>query len=180
MAAASKGGTFGVVPVAALKRYNYITGLGTKSISSCEAKRLRIAVFCVSAQQTVRVQCLRCGHFGVLTAETLSRLAIAPSTPIAAFVKRLRCRRCGSQSVPWKRQRALPGSALTWQRPPTRVLAPQRSRPSQAHNTVTRQINDPTRVQRQHIGLRWRIGSIRSGSLGSSGSAGFPQTSRSE
>jgi ribosomal protein S27AE len=53
----------------------------------------------VSAQQTVRVQCLRCGHFGVLIAETLSRLAIAPTIPIAAFVKRLRCRRCGSQSV---------------------------------------------------------------------------------
>jgi hypothetical protein len=30
---------------------------------------------------------------------------------------------------PWKRQRALPGSALTWQRPQTRVLAPQRCRP---------------------------------------------------
>jgi hypothetical protein len=42
---------------------------------------------------------LRCGHFGVLTAETLPRLAIAPTAPIAAFVKRLRCRRCGSQSV---------------------------------------------------------------------------------
>jgi hypothetical protein len=31
--------------------------------------------------------------------ETLSRFAIAPTTPIAAFVKRLRCGRCGSQSV---------------------------------------------------------------------------------
>ena len=30
---------------------------------------------------------------------------------------------------PWKRQRALPGSALTWQQPPARVLAPQRRRP---------------------------------------------------
>jgi hypothetical protein len=28
----------------------------------------------------------------------------------------------------WKRQRALPGSALTWQQPPARVLAPQRRR----------------------------------------------------
>ena len=53
----------------------------------------------VRAEHSVRVQCLRCGHVGVLTAETLSRLAITPSTPIAAFVKRLRCRRCGSQSV---------------------------------------------------------------------------------
>jgi hypothetical protein len=40
-----KGGTFGVVPLAALKQPDYITGFGTKSISSCEAKRLRIAVY---------------------------------------------------------------------------------------------------------------------------------------
>ena len=39
-------------------------------------------VFCVRSEQSVWVQCLRCGHVGVLTAETLSRLAIAPSTPI--------------------------------------------------------------------------------------------------
>jgi hypothetical protein len=35
----------------------------------------------------------------MLTAETLARLAITPSTPIAAFVKRLRCHKCGSHSV---------------------------------------------------------------------------------
>jgi hypothetical protein len=35
----------------------------------------------------------------VLTREALARLAIAPGTPIAAFVKRLRCRKCGSRSV---------------------------------------------------------------------------------
>jgi hypothetical protein len=35
----------------------------------------------------------------VLTRETLSRLAIAPNAPIATFVKRLRCRKCGSSSV---------------------------------------------------------------------------------
>jgi hypothetical protein len=39
--------------------------------------------------KSVRVQCLRCGHFSVLTPDMLSRLAIAPNTPIAAFVKRL-------------------------------------------------------------------------------------------
>ena len=37
--------------------------------------------------KSVRVQCLRCGHFSVLTPDVLSRLAIAPNTPIAAFVK---------------------------------------------------------------------------------------------
>jgi ribosomal protein L37E len=54
---------------------------------------------CVPDGKSVPVQCLRCGHFSVLTPDMLSRLAIAPNTPIAAFVKRLRCRRCGSQSV---------------------------------------------------------------------------------
>jgi hypothetical protein len=53
----------------------------------------------VRTESGVTVQCLRCGHVGVLNRETLSRLAIAPNTPIAAFVKRLRCHKCGSQSV---------------------------------------------------------------------------------
>jgi ribosomal protein L37E len=47
----------------------------------------------------VTVECLRCGHVGFLSRETLSRRAIVPGTPIAAFVKRLRCRKCGSRSV---------------------------------------------------------------------------------
>lgn len=50
-------------------------------------------------QTNVTVECLRCRHVGMLTAETLARLAITPSTPIAAFVKRLRCHKCGSHSV---------------------------------------------------------------------------------
>jgi hypothetical protein len=50
-------------------------------------------------EQNVVVECLSCGHTGILTREALSRFSIGPNTPIAAFVKRLRCRRCGSQSV---------------------------------------------------------------------------------
>jgi hypothetical protein len=50
-------------------------------------------------EQNVTVECLTCGHIGVLTREALTRFSIQPNTPIAAFVKRLRCRRCGSQSV---------------------------------------------------------------------------------
>jgi hypothetical protein len=50
-------------------------------------------------QQNVSVECLTCGHTGVLTREALSRFSIAPNSPIAAFVKRLRCHRCGSRSV---------------------------------------------------------------------------------
>jgi hypothetical protein len=38
----------------------------------------------------VIVECLSCRHVGVLTAAALARRAIAPDTPIAAFVKRLR------------------------------------------------------------------------------------------
>jgi hypothetical protein len=53
----------------------------------------------VRTEPGVTVQCLSCRHVGLLTREALSRLAIAPGTPIAAFVKRLRCRKCGSRSV---------------------------------------------------------------------------------
>jgi ribosomal protein S27AE len=63
--------------------------------------------------KSVRVQCLRCGHFSVLTPDVLSRLAIAPNSPIAAFVKRLRCRKCGSQSV------------LATRKPPQQSIAPK-------------------------------------------------------
>ena len=41
---------------------------------------------------TVTVTCLRCGHVGELTGEALAKFSVAPRTPIAAFVKRLRCR----------------------------------------------------------------------------------------
>jgi hypothetical protein len=50
---------------------------------------------------------------------------------------------------PWKRQRALPGSALTRQQPPARVLAPQRSRP--LHRKVP------------HWCLRARLANVKSG-----------------
>jgi ribosomal protein S27E len=53
----------------------------------------------VRTEPGVTVQCLSCGRVGVLTREALAGLAIAPGTPIAAFVKRLRCRKCGSRSV---------------------------------------------------------------------------------
>jgi len=77
-----------------------VTGLvPVLRVPICETDGYEIRCSYVRAEHSVRVQCLRCGHVGVLTAGTLSRLAITPSTPIAAFVKRLRCRRCGSQSV---------------------------------------------------------------------------------
>ena len=49
-------------------------------------------------EPNVTVECPTCGHTGVLTREALSHFSIQPNTPIAAFVKRLRCRRCGSKA----------------------------------------------------------------------------------
>src|SRR5215472_17071668 len=54
---------------------------------------------CVPTERGVTVECLTCGHVGFLSPKVLSRAGLTPGTPIAAFVKRLRCRRCGSQSV---------------------------------------------------------------------------------
>jgi hypothetical protein len=53
----------------------------------------------VAYAPAVVVECLSCRHVGVLTGEALTRRAVGPNTPIAAFVKRLRCSKCGSQSV---------------------------------------------------------------------------------
>ena len=47
----------------------------------------------------VCVQCLRCGHAGVIPEENLALHGEKPGAPIAAFVKRLRCQECGSRSV---------------------------------------------------------------------------------
>ena len=47
-----------------------------------------------SGEMNVAVECLKCGHVGVLTREALARFSIQRDAPIAAFVKRLRCRRC--------------------------------------------------------------------------------------
>ena len=47
----------------------------------------------------IRVECLRCRHVGSLTEPELIRRGIKPNAPIVSFLKRLRCRKCGSQSV---------------------------------------------------------------------------------
>jgi ribosomal protein L37E len=71
-------------------------------------------------EPNVTVQCLRCGHTGLLTREALLRFSIQPDTPIAAFVKRLRCRRCGSRSVLATRN----PPPRNGTRPPTRPALP--------------------------------------------------------
>jgi hypothetical protein len=64
----------------------------------------------VRTNHGVRVECLRCHHVGMLSDGSLLRQEIKQKTPIAAFIKRLRCSRCGSHSV--SAQRVGPGSSL--------------------------------------------------------------------
>jgi hypothetical protein len=60
-----------------------VTGLvPVLRVPICETDGYEIRCSYVRAEHSVRVQCLRCGHVGVLTAGTLSRLAITPSTPL--------------------------------------------------------------------------------------------------
>jgi hypothetical protein len=40
-----------------------------------------------------------CQHRGFVSERELVRFGIKPGTPVAQFVKRLRCRKCGSGSV---------------------------------------------------------------------------------
>jgi len=47
----------------------------------------------------INMKCLRCGHSGFLRESDLPSYGEKPDAPIAAFVKRLKCRKCGSQSV---------------------------------------------------------------------------------
>lgn len=47
----------------------------------------------------VLVRCLHCRHKSVLSERALAAFGLRPDAPIAAFVKRLRCSKCGSGSV---------------------------------------------------------------------------------
>ena len=50
-------------------------------------------------QPAIRVRCLRCRHESRLAETGLKQFGIQPGAPIASYVKRLRCKKCGSQSV---------------------------------------------------------------------------------
>lgn len=52
-----------------------------------------------AAELVVQVRCLVCRHKSILNDQALASFGIKPDAPIAAFVKRLRCRKCGSGSV---------------------------------------------------------------------------------
>jgi len=62
--------------------------------------------------EPVRIQCLKCRHTGRLTGSDLVRRGIRPEASIASFVKRLRCGKCGSQSVCARRE--LPRQKASW------------------------------------------------------------------
>jgi len=51
----------------------------------------------------VVVRCLHCRHEAVLSAGDLAAHGVKPDSPIAGFVRRLKCSRCGSGSVLAKR-----------------------------------------------------------------------------
>jgi hypothetical protein len=52
-----------------------------------------------SPRWVIAVRCLSCRHRGVIAESDLPRFGIRPGAPVAQFVKRLRCRKCGSSSV---------------------------------------------------------------------------------
>ena len=54
----------------------------------------------------ILVTCLRCRHEGSLASSVLERFGLSANAPISAFVKRLRCSKCGSGSVAAKRTRS--------------------------------------------------------------------------
>jgi hypothetical protein len=47
----------------------------------------------------ITVKCLTCRHVGQVTEAELIKRGIKPDASIASFIRRLRCRRCGSHSV---------------------------------------------------------------------------------
>ena len=56
-----------------------------------------------STRSVIVVRCLSCQHRGIIAEHDLVRFGLKPDAPIAQFVKRLRCRKCGSGSVLAKR-----------------------------------------------------------------------------
>jgi hypothetical protein len=52
-----------------------------------------------STRSVIVVRCLTCQHSGVIAEVDLVQFGIKPGAPVAQFVKRLRCRKCGSGSV---------------------------------------------------------------------------------
>jgi predicted nucleic-acid-binding Zn-ribbon protein len=60
----------------------------------------------IAPRTYVAVRCMSCRHRSTLDALALERFGLKTDTPIAAFVKRLRCSKCGSGNVIAQRVRA--------------------------------------------------------------------------
>jgi hypothetical protein len=58
------------------------------------------------AGSAISVRCMRCQHRSSIDATALGRFGLKADAPIAAFIKRLRCSKCGSGSVIAQRVRA--------------------------------------------------------------------------
>jgi hypothetical protein len=56
-----------------------------------------------AAAAAIGVRCLHCRHQAVLSAADLVAHGVRPDSPIAGFVRRLKCSKCGSGSVMAKR-----------------------------------------------------------------------------
>jgi hypothetical protein len=56
-----------------------------------------------AAPAAIGVRCLHCRHQAVLSAADLVAHGVRPDSPIAGFVRRLKCSKCGSGSVMAKR-----------------------------------------------------------------------------
>ena len=52
-----------------------------------------------AAVSTSSVHCMSCRHRSTLDAAALKRFGLKPSAPMASFIERLRCTKCGSGSV---------------------------------------------------------------------------------
>jgi len=52
-----------------------------------------------STRSVIVVRCLSCQHRGIIAEHDLLQFGLNPGAAIAQFVKRLRCRKCGSGSV---------------------------------------------------------------------------------
>jgi hypothetical protein len=52
-----------------------------------------------SAAGVICVECLHCRHRGILSDRILTRYGLSAEAPIASFVRRLTCERCGHHSV---------------------------------------------------------------------------------
>jgi hypothetical protein len=48
---------------------------------------------------SISVRCMSCRHRSTLDSAALKRFGLKPDAPIASFIKRLRCTKCGSGSV---------------------------------------------------------------------------------